>query len=159
MHLLWSLIACKTYSSQQYWNTSLSQPTSFLLISLYPGAFCVLFSFWGFFLARQAVLHKYLRFILILSWRSEWHIQRYCASYQNFSFSLSPKVFSTEPFSERCSQKCLGIWNIVWNINFHLINWVLSTDWLTGQTVSGRLQILDVNVYEMVCCLISAWCP
>lgn len=37
-------------------------------------------------------------------------------------FPLFLEVFSTEPFSERCSHRCLGIWNVVWNTNFHLIN-------------------------------------
>lgn len=51
MHLLWSLKACKTYSSQQYWNTSLNQPTSFLLISLISWGFLcfVQFFFFGVF--------------------------------------------------------------------------------------------------------------
>lgn len=96
MYLLWSLIAYKTYSSQQYWNTSLSQPTSFLLFSLISWGFLCFVQFWffGVFLARQAVLRKYLH--VSFSFFHDILITRtkiLCILSNFFLFSLSRGLF------------------------------------------------------------------
>lgn len=79
MHLSRSL---RAYSSQQYWNTSFSQPTLFLLIHI----------FFFFFFPEEKLCCANIQqcFILILSWHSGYHIQRFCVSCQNMLFTFIP---------------------------------------------------------------------